>query len=289
MTQPIAILPTTPHRNADTASRVVEAESSEKTQFGASDEGMSFDDVLNAVNPLHHIPIVSTIYQAVSGAKIGIGPRMIAAAILGGPAGLILAGISAFIEEMSGGTMAEHAVALFDGVTGDGGPAPANMSAAVPNHTDGGTESIDASALGDVPAIQPALIDEQPIGADWNGEKLAAIVPAVLGAMSPVISRQDVASFKSEGFQSQDSESRRISQSVLHAQRAQANLLLANLRTNGAVKSRLTVERDEGDSEERDPHSNLRPSGAGPLWYADAMQRALDKYRTGPATPVGAP
>ena len=185
MTQPLAILPKTPHRNADTTSRVVEAVSSEKTQFGASDEGMSFDDVRNVVNPLHHIPIVSTILQAVSGAKIGIGPRMIAAAVLGGPAGLILAGISAFIEEMSGGTIAEHAVALFDGLTGDGEPAPANMIAAVPNHTDGETESIDASALGDVPTIQPAIIDE-PIGTDWNGEKLAAIVPAVLGAMSPV-------------------------------------------------------------------------------------------------------
>jgi hypothetical protein len=287
MTQPLAILPTTPHRNADTASRVVEAVSSEKTQFGASDEGMSFDDVRNVVNPLHHIPIVSTIYQAVSGAKIGIGPRMIAAAVLGGPAGLILAGISAFIEEMSGGTIAEHAVALFDGLTGDGEPAPANMIAAVPNHTDGETESIDASALGDVPTIQPAIIDE-PIGTDWNGEKLAAIVPAVLGAMSPVNSRQYVASAKSEGFQSQDSESRRISQSVLHAQRAQANRLLANLRANDGVKFRSTVERDEGDSEERDPHSNLRPSGAGPLWYADAMHRALDKYRTGPASPVSA-
>ena len=67
MTQPIATLTTPPHRSADTASRVVQTDSSEQSQFQASDEGLSFDEVLNSLNPLHHVPIVSTIYQAVSG------------------------------------------------------------------------------------------------------------------------------------------------------------------------------------------------------------------------------
>lgn len=292
MTQPIATLPTPPHRSADTASRVVQTDSSEQSQFQASDEGLSFDEVLNSLNPLHHVPIVSTIYQAVSGEKIGIGPRMIAATILGGPVGLIIAGIAAFIEEMSGGTIAEHAVALFEGTTGDGEPAPGDAIAAVSNHIEGDVGGIDASALADSPIIQPEISETRMAAdwaADWNGEAAAAVAPAMLGAMSPLVSRPDVESVKSIGLKDAVSDAKRNSLSLLQAQRAQANLLLANLSATDAAKSRSSVERDGRDGEEREPHSNLPPAGANPLWYADAMQRALDKYRAGPATPTGAP
>ncbi len=98
-----------------------------------------------------------------------------------------------------------------------------------------------------------------------------------------------MASIKGEGFQSKDSDSKRIAQTLLQAQRVQANLLLANLRANDAVKFRPREDEDRRDGEEREPHSNLPPAVARPIWYADAMQRALDKYRTGPATPTSGP
>ena len=40
------------------------------------DDGFGFDDVLDAINPLQHIPIVSTIYRAITGDKIDVAPRL---------------------------------------------------------------------------------------------------------------------------------------------------------------------------------------------------------------------
>ena len=39
-------------------------------------EGISFSDVLDIVNPLHHIPVVSTVYRMITGDEIGMGARM---------------------------------------------------------------------------------------------------------------------------------------------------------------------------------------------------------------------
>ena len=56
------------------------------------------------INPLHHIPIVSSIYRAATGDEIGIAPRLIGAALFGGPIGIVIAGVTALFEEMSGGS-----------------------------------------------------------------------------------------------------------------------------------------------------------------------------------------
>ncbi len=297
MTQSIAALPPTPIRDPDTAPRVIEHDTLEQAKFWSSDEGASFGEVLDAVNPLHHIPVVSSIYRAISGDTIGFGPRLIGAAIFGGPLGLIFAGISALIEEASGGNVAEQALALFEDLTGDGEPAPADVIATVPGDAGGdarvGTRissamNFDASALADAPTVQPPIF-EAPVAAAWSGEKPAAVAPVMRGAMSTAVPRQDVASVKGGGFQMTDSDSKRIARTLLHAQRAQANLLLANLRAYDAEKSRPSGDEDGRDGEAREPHSNLPPAGAGSIWYADAMQHALDKYRTDHATPTSGP
>ncbi len=294
MTQPIAAQPSTPVRDPETASRVIERDTPKQAEFWSPGKDASFDEVLNSINPMHHIPVVSTIYRAVTGDTIGFGPRLIGAAILGGPVGLIIAGITAFIEELSGGTISEHVAALFEGPTGDDEPAPADVIAAIPGHSREGAGDgtqisaaieMDASALGDAPTIQ-SPITETPIAAAWSGENPAAVAPVIRGVMSTAVPRQDVASIQVEGSQTKDSDSKRIAQTLLQAQRVQANLLLANLRANDAVKFRPREDENRRDGEEREPHSNLPPSGAGPIWYADAMQRALDKYRTGPTTPT---
>ena len=62
--------------------------------------------------------------------------------------------------------------------------------------------------------------------------------------------------------------------------------MLANARADEPVTPRHDTGEESGD-EDRGPHFNLPPAGATSAWYADAMERALDKYRTdhgGPAT-----
>lgn len=82
-------------------------------------------------------------------------------------------------------------------------------------------------------------------------------------------------------------ESKRVAQASLQSQRAQADLLLANVRGHEPVTPRHADGGEDGDDEERGPHSNLPPAGATSAWYTDAMRRALDKYRSDHGAPTG--
>lgn len=59
---------------------------------------LSFDDVLQGLNPLHHLPGVGMIYRAVTGAEIHPGMRALGAGLSGGALGMALAGIMSAIE-----------------------------------------------------------------------------------------------------------------------------------------------------------------------------------------------
>lgn len=51
----------------------------------------SFRDILAIVNPLQHIPVVGTVYRALTGDSIATMPSIIGGALFGGPIGLALA------------------------------------------------------------------------------------------------------------------------------------------------------------------------------------------------------
>jgi hypothetical protein len=62
---------------------------------------LTFLDLIDAVNPLQHIPLVSTIYRNVSGDSISDVPKFIGGALYGGPIGLVAALGSYIIEAES--------------------------------------------------------------------------------------------------------------------------------------------------------------------------------------------
>lgn len=130
MTTPIAAA----HSGAAAAPNGRPAHESEKP-----DEEFTFDDFLDVINPLHHIPIVSTIYRAISGDEITPHARAIGGGLFGGPIGMIAAGVSLAVEEAAGASASTMLADLFtDGPdTGDQlaqapghGGAPANGAAA---------------------------------------------------------------------------------------------------------------------------------------------------------------
>lgn len=59
---------------------------------------MSFDEMVQGLNPLHHLPGVGMIYRAVSSDDIHPAMRAAGAAVLGGPLGMALAGVMSAIE-----------------------------------------------------------------------------------------------------------------------------------------------------------------------------------------------
>lgn len=87
-----------------------------------SEEGMSFLDFLDIINPLQHIPVVSTIYRSLTGDELKNFPRVVGGALFGGPIGLVTSAISAIVKDETGKDPGEHALAW---LSEDDAPAPA--------------------------------------------------------------------------------------------------------------------------------------------------------------------
>jgi len=96
-------------------------------QHGAqttSDPGGLFDSVLDAVNPLQHIPGVGSVYRAVTDDNLNPLSSMAGGFLFGGPVGLAAGAAGSFLEMLTGKSLMGHAMALFSGedgaVPGDG-------------------------------------------------------------------------------------------------------------------------------------------------------------------------
>ena len=272
MTQPIAALsPHSPFRDPDAAPPVVDRDGDGESKVWFADGEASFGDALDAVNPLQHIPVVSSVYRTFSGDDIGLGARLIGGAIFGGPLGVIFAGISALFEEASGGNIADHGVAFVKGLTeGDEG-GTGHAIAAIPDHAEGdASEGLVTAAAVVADAAAPT---ETPIEA-----AVPAPAPPPVAAMpADKPARETVV--PAAAMQQLDSESRRIARALWDSQRAQANLLFANLRSQESAVPKGAGENLADGAVAEAPHVNLPPTDARADWYADAMQRALDKYQ----------
>jgi len=59
---------------------------------------MTFAQFMEGLNPLHHLPVVGSIYRVVTGAEIHPFMRVLGGGVLGGPIGMILGAIGAAFE-----------------------------------------------------------------------------------------------------------------------------------------------------------------------------------------------
>ncbi len=109
--------------NADTTpamqTRVVHFTSNHSERMGdaydAPERDISFDEFLDVVNPLHHIPIVGTIYRAITGDEISPSASIFGGFLFGGPLGFVTAIAGAIFEEASGQDLGDTVLAALVG------------------------------------------------------------------------------------------------------------------------------------------------------------------------------
>lgn len=65
--------------------------------FGS--DGFNFKDVLDLINPLHHIPIVGAVYRSITNDKIAPAIKLAGGALFGGAAGAGLAAIGLAVNK----------------------------------------------------------------------------------------------------------------------------------------------------------------------------------------------
>lgn len=97
-------------------------------------DGFSFGDLLDIVNPLQHIPVVSWAYRAITGDEIAPAAKLAGGGLFGGFAGLALGLADAAVTEATGKGPAELTMAWLDQPPAPGveAAAPTQFAAAEP-------------------------------------------------------------------------------------------------------------------------------------------------------------
>lgn len=89
----------------------------------------SFFDLLDIINPLQHIPVVSSIYRSVTGDEIKPAARAIGGFLFGGPLGLASGIVNGAMASTTGRDLPETLVAsLTASKTAPKSPVPAPLS-----------------------------------------------------------------------------------------------------------------------------------------------------------------
>lgn len=73
--------------------------------------GLSFGDVLDTVNPLQHIPVVSSIYRSMTGDSMSQAARLAGDSLYGGVVGAASAVVNIIAEEVTGKDIGENIIA----------------------------------------------------------------------------------------------------------------------------------------------------------------------------------
>ncbi len=95
MSRPIVPLAATPSPNAHSMRGAF-------TQLGHwlfGNDGLTFSDLLDVVNPLQHIPVVSTLYRRLTGDHIDPAMQLAGGALYGGPLGVGLSALGLLFDE----------------------------------------------------------------------------------------------------------------------------------------------------------------------------------------------
>ncbi|MEM7169126.1 MAG: hypothetical protein AAF530_03100 [Pseudomonadota bacterium] len=82
---------------------------------GGPSADLTFGDLLDVANPLHHIPGIASVYREITGDEIGGPARMIGSMIYGGPMGLLVSMANIVSEETSGKDLGAHVMAFATG------------------------------------------------------------------------------------------------------------------------------------------------------------------------------
>ncbi|PWC44818.1 hypothetical protein TSO221_16830, partial [Azospirillum sp. TSO22-1] len=91
---------------------------------------LSFGDFLDMINPLQHIPVVGTIYRAVTGDTIKPASQVIGGIAFGGPIGGAAAIVNAIITQANGRSLEDSMLAGLGIGTGEPTVEVADASAA---------------------------------------------------------------------------------------------------------------------------------------------------------------
>jgi hypothetical protein len=247
-----------------------------------SDQSFSFSDFLSIINPLQHIPIVGSIYRAITGDTIAPASRVIGGLLFGGPMGLITSAFNAMVEQTKGKDLGEQALALL--VPDQESPPPAAPLAqhaeAAPQPQsqpqpapDAAVAPLSRGLFGFTAQQNPANIPDRTLAASLRGSANTA---------TPAIERRTLADYRNFSGRplpvidaarsnSTNSTAIRLQPTAPMPEKPRSTPAATEPRANDAVPADAPPAKTETG-----PGTNPPPTSD---WFAAAMARGLDRYR----------
>lgn len=116
----------------DAAGPVMSSQSAPAQPRGAiTADDFNFDALLDAINPLQHIPVVSTLYREITGDKMGAPADIVGGALYGGVFGLFSALGNEFLKAVTGEDIGETIMSFLKG-DDDGASTPTTVAGSDP-------------------------------------------------------------------------------------------------------------------------------------------------------------
>jgi len=109
------------------------AAKAEPVETLADKMSVGFEDLLDVVNPLQQLPVVSSVYREATGENISIPARLAGGFLFGGPAGLIGSAAMVLFEEVTGDSVLGHLESLVDEIDGGETATAANTATVKPD------------------------------------------------------------------------------------------------------------------------------------------------------------
>ena len=141
----------------------------------ASSSGFSFHDLLSIVNPLQHLPVIGTLYRAITGDTIGTPEKIAGDTLYGGLWGAVASVADAAFQALTGKDVGDTVLAMF---TGNHDSKPAAVAA--------NTAAAPATATPANPATPDANISALPLRwrkKAWTTTSPSAPLPPIREAL----------------------------------------------------------------------------------------------------------
>ncbi len=247
-------------------------------------ETVSFEDFLDALNPLQHIPVLSTAYRALTGERISPVSRIAGDALYGGVFGLASAALSA------AGAIADEIIAA----NNDGQSASEFMIASLFGSDDGSVQLAEAApppalrpdaqerqkvALLQTPATQSPILEMPKIPAQQasapkteNAEETQSAAAAQAAGSSPVASGTGMALDRSKAAYGGVMDS-----AMMASAKENQALALALSGNRGALHAQRALRSNRFETAAETPPLTTQPTGE----TQEALQKLLNDLQIG--------
>lgn len=168
----------TANDTATTTALAASAQASPGVGDSADGSGFSFSDLLDIVNPLQHLPVVGTLYRALTGDKIGDVEQVAGDALYGGLIGLGGSIANLIFKDITGKDVGDTVMAWLDGSDGDAPDTAVAQNAAAPGQKPGTIAPVAPASLANAALTAQALDTQAPTVLASASPQPASVRPA---------------------------------------------------------------------------------------------------------------